>query len=399
MNNVQACKEKQFQILCRIDDVCRQCDIDIFLSGDTALKAYRDGELADFVSVCIDMKDVPRFIKAMERDGKYGIRGMFNYKNYDSFDIKVYDPETIDFDIKKYRARGFVGLYVTVRLIRHIPDDAKKRKQVRHIHKSYSDYRDEQNNGYRKKDYKRLKLMRMMGRMLPGETLSHRVFKQLCGMYGGETSQLYVNGANYPSNLFDEKRTVKLYDREFFIPADTETYFGRQYGFGWEDATCDLFVEDMPRFRDANHSWEEYKQYISYIDLDEYEQYEIETKKFNEEIKPSRKVVMQCYDLLERTHWRFIFWQRYYEQKDKIISLYEQSDYETLAVLLRPYLKKIMEFKTKKLAICFDDEIYEIALKTLQEKNYIDEIETLKELVPKEHHETIRIKNYRGDYV
>ena len=371
------------------------------MSGDTALKAYRDGVLADFVSVCIDMEDVPRFIEAMEKDGTYGIRGLFNYEHYDSFDIKVYDPSTIDYDVRKYTARGFVGLYVTVKFIRHIPDEPRKQKRVRGIRKSYGDYMDELNQGFRKKDYKRLKLFRMLGRVVPGETLSQRVFKQLCSLYSGKTSTVFVNGGTYPSDFFDSKKTVTLFDREFFIPADTDTFFREQFGFDWERNEGVQYSENMSRFRDAEHTWEEYKNYISYIDFDEYEANARGTRMINEEIKPSRKTVLMCYDLLERTHLRFAFWQRYYDQKDHIIELYEQSDYDALYKLLKPYLGKIMEFKRQKLAICFDDEIYDIALKTLYEKKYIDigDIEKLKELVPEEHHETIRIKNYKGDYL
>ena len=55
-------KEKTFEIMCKLKELCDNNGITFMLYGDTAIQAYREHTLSDYSPACIDIKDVENLL-------------------------------------------------------------------------------------------------------------------------------------------------------------------------------------------------------------------------------------------------------------------------------------------------------------------------------------------------
>ncbi|MBQ6623114.1 MAG: hypothetical protein IJH57_00700, partial [Mogibacterium sp.] len=231
------------------------------------------------------------------------------------------------------------------------------------------------------------------------DKLGAMVFDRLVKRYSKKSKTVQIGRRSFPAELFDEYRTVLVEGREFKIPKDEETYFKIVYGRKWKTRNSAIFQDTPFRFRDGDHSWEEFQEYIKYLDLDEYYSNVRTIKSYGDEYKIRNRAFRHTIDIKERTHYRFVFWQKYMPIKDKLIELHEKGDMEKLEDILEPYLYELTAFSHKDLTIYFDREIFDIAKDVLRATEREDVADLIETLIPEEHLEPIRIKNYKGEYI
>jgi hypothetical protein len=392
-------KQKHFELLCRIDDLCRQNDIDMYLADDTALMAYQSEELSDYVSVCIDVRDAKKFIKAVDKAEGLLSRGMYNYYRYPRFDIKVYDPETIDFNVDFFEAFGFASLFVIIKFINHIPDKGKHVESAVRNRKAYRDYIEIKYDHLWRRPHRRLLYYQALGKVMPPRRMAKFMFSELIREFSVRSDTIEISMKRYKKKLFDKTIEVKIYDRPFRIPADVNEYLGKRFGAEWRNVTPKQYKEGEYTFRDGERSWDEYKKRIDYIDLDKYygnyKGFFAEDEKNHEnlaEIDRTTKIII-------RTHLRFLFWQKYYPLKTEIVELHEKKDYRQLEDKLRKYIAVLEKFAKSDMTVCFDEDIFDITVDTLRHTGRGELADKIVPLVPEEHKKPVRIKDYRGEYI
>ena len=395
----QSWKKKQFEILCCIDDICRANDIDMFLCDSTALKAYCEGSLSDSVFVAIEPKDAYRFIKAIEEQSRYGIRGIFNYYHYPEFDLKVYDDNTIDFNLATYRNFNFCGLYVTVKFIMHLPDEKRARRSYLRDLDTFKQYISVKYDNMDVPMHKRLRLMLLLSRLTSRDNYHQKIFQRNIKRFSQTTKDVKVGEAVCNASIFDNKAIAAIDGREFYIPGNPAAYFMCRYGNGWETRGVGPYEEHNYRFRDGDHSWKEFKEYIGYLDLEEYYSKRDISRNNIEKNKTFEKRWQRDKYIVERTHLRFVFWLKYMPIKEDLIELHRSGKYVQLQDILNPYLKEMERFANSNLAICFDEDIYNIAIDIFRTMGKEKLCNRLRSIVPQEHSKELKIKNSRGEYI
>ena len=392
-------KNKQFEILCSIDDICRENDIDMYLCDSTALKAYCEGELSDSIFVAIEPKDAYRFIKAVEEQSCYGIRGIFNYYHYPEFDFKVYDESTIDFNLATYRSFNFCGLYVTVKFIMHLPDEKRVRLSYLRDLDAFKQFISVRYDNIDVPMHRRLKLLLLLSKLTSGDKFHQKFFERSIARFSKPTKKVKVGEAICDASVFGKKSCATIDGREFYIPGDPATYFMCRYGNGWETRGVAPYEERNYRFRDGDHSWEEFKEYICYLDLDEYYSKRDISRANIEKNKKFEKRWQRDKYIVERTHLRFLFWLKYMPIKKDLLELHRSGKSDQLQDLLSPYLKELERFANSNLAIFFDEDIYNIAIDIFRSMGKEKISNKLHSIVPQEHRKELKIKNSRGEYI
>ena len=393
-------KRKQFERLCRIDDICREANIKMFLHGDMALSAVRDGDVPDYISICVEAADAKRFIDAISRSDDLRIAGMFNNPRYPNFNLKVYDPDTIDFHISEMEERGFFGLYVTVHLIRHIPGKKQLRK-IQGRERAYKDYLDNRYNvvSTKKNRGKADWLVRLEGAVLPPDVLAGKMFDRHVRDYSGQAGKIQVSGVRYEPGTFENCKTINVLGRDFLIPEDEELYLSTKFGENWQERNTRTFEEKNGVFRDADHSWDEFCSYIDYLDFDEYNQRRDTIYRKTVDLSEYNRFLKRYRLLLLRTHIRFQMWERFLPEKEEILALYKAGDYEALEEKLADYSYSIKYFGKRGLGLFFDQELFDIAVELVRREERDELADKIVEEVPEEHRKPIRLKNYNGDYI
>lgn len=399
MEKAPSWKNKHFEILCRIDDICRQCDIRMFLCDATALAVYRDGKLSDYVSIAIETKDAYKFIRAIEDNTDLGVRGMFNHYRYPRFDIKVYDSSTIDFDLKNYNDMGFCGLYVNVRFVKYISKINIIAKNWRRAENAYSQYINVEYDKIQIGKRNRIKLYNAVCAITSEETLGRRVFDMLVNRYSCSSATVELGNKIFPQEVFKELQMTNLCGHDFLLPKNPEEYLELRYGENWREVKLNEWEDTDYQFRDGDFSWEDYKKYVGYIDLDEYEK-SIETlRRSGLEYRRRQRLFKRKNEIIKRSHVRFLLWQKYMPMKEEIIRLYEKRDMEKLLEIYDIYIRYLKYFNKRRMTIFFDRELFDIAKELLEYIGRPELAAAIERIIPEEHLEPIRIKNYKGEYI
>lgn len=371
----------------------------MLLCNDTALEAYKKGTLSDYVSVAIEPKDVHRFIEAIEKEEGIEVRGMFNYEKYPIFDLKVYDPATIDFNIRDYWAFGFNNLYVKVEFLQHTPNREFVRKNWRRAESLYKRHIQVNYHGDKIKSRIGHAVHRTVGKYAEKRPLGQQFFDAMIKKYSGQSKYISIGKDVFEKSIFDTKTEVTVEGRKFYIPGIGCEYLEARYEEDLNEVDAREFIQKDFRFRDGDYAWEDYAEYIDYLDFAHYYDNVNTLYEYRSKYRKWNKQFVEDKRLLRRTHLRFVFWQKYTPIKGELIALYEKGDYDSLSEKLQPYLDELKNFHTFDMTIYFDREIFNIAKDILAKSGKTDIAEDIEELIPKEHLAPIRIKDYKGEYI
>ncbi len=395
-------RNKQFNILQQLQKICDDNDITMFLYGRTAIAACRDGRLPDNINVCVDIKDAGQLIYIIQSDDSLGIdvEGMFTNGRYPKFEMRVFDPTTTDFNGASYMKYDNNCLHVTVQLIIHMPNSKFKRKWLKLKQDLYTQM-VKINSGESKlgnqKFLKKLILKSMMKK--DSNQVGQDTFLSLVNGYSKDTGKSKLLKTTFNSKLFSESENVTINECKFLVPKDKEIFFKKMFGNKWQNVEIAEFEETNDRFRDAGFSWNDFQKHIEHIDLDAYNKNRMRNKKLYKKYLVPHKKILGYYDILNRTHSRITLWQKYEPQKPELMKLDKAREYDKLAGILKEYLDALATYESKGLGISFDPDIFTVAKNVLihqGKKDYANKLETL---IPPEYQETLRVKNYKGEYI
>lgn len=99
--------------------------------------------------------------------------------------------------------------------------------------------------------------------------------------------------------------------------------------------------------------------------------------------------IREYWDLLQMAYDRVRYYDELGSRKNEIISLYENGDYRSIRTVLNNYIASLTFFAKRKMALCFDVDIFEIALAAIAENGEYKLAEELAEFVRPEHMESV----------
>lgn len=387
-------KREHLRILSDIFRICAENNISIFLHGETALAAMRDETLSDYPAVCLDEKNIEDFIELIQNNDGIEVIGSAGAKQ-----LIVHNPRTLDFNLERSRNLRLIGLHIRVLAIKPSTKSQLRKIEVKKLGKKYiksSVYR----YGDVKKHGKTLpSAIRAFMAVVPQEDLlrSGSLFK--ANNRSGETDFVLVDSKEYPRQIFEDKKTVTIDNKVFFIPANYEDYFSTAFGPNWNNKIIRVFKETNSAFRDSENSTEDFKAHIGYLDFNEYEDNKTMRIKHFYGDKEARVIQNRYKWMINRTHERFLLWHKYMPKKETIQYRFEKGDISWLRETLAEYIDKLKLFAEKEMTIFFDEEIFEITLRVLNYDGFEELSRKIRKLVPEEHKKPITIKDYDGNIV
>ena len=401
-----AWKQKQFDILAWLQDMCEENSIPMFLYEETALAAYRDESLSDDVKVCIDAKDAGHFIHMIEEDedARYGVEGMHNNGSFPSFEMRVYDPESVDFNANNFMQYENNCIHVVVKFIEHVPSSKLKRKSLSVKYGLYKDRNKLRQKKTSAKKQNKLKML-LIGNMdrkekkYGAEAVSGDLFRTLMAGYGQAGGKLRIEKTYFAGDTFDGSSTVTLCGKEFMLPQKPEKYLRKIFGPNWQNIPCKVYEETSAKFRDAEISWEDYEARIKDIDFDDMAANIKKNNALRREYKVYNDAIHHYYDILRRTDERFKLWEKYEPRKAQIMDLLEKEDYDSLAGELAEYLDALDRFHKLGLGLCFDMDIFVAAKALLAKRGESSYAEELEQLIPEVHKKPLEIMDYKGNVI
>ncbi|RGD74166.1 hypothetical protein [Anaerofustis stercorihominis] len=390
--------EIQLELIKEIFEICKKANINIFLYGNTAYSVFKNGKLADTNFVCLDVKDVKKFIKYFNKEKKDNrvIESMLNNGKYPLYELKYMNINTIDFNVNNFRNYKNNCLGIRIKIISHIPNNDKKKKYISNIYKAYKACNEIKTKKPNKKIKKEVNKLLKFKKLFSDTFVSRHIFKLMLKYYNNKSEKVIIGAKKFPSNLFYDKKEVYIDNYKFYIPNDYETFFKLIFGEFWEENKIPKYIETQKRFRDANHSWIEYKKRISDIDFETYFETKQKFEKIWKQYDKYNKKILRYYEFLDRTHDRFSLWCYYKDKKNKIKQLWENKDYDKLEHLLSNYIKALYKNYNRQLGLCFDIDIMEITMDFLILKGKENYVKELKTLIPEKHYKNIDIIDYKG---
>lgn len=374
--NADSIKGRHFELLKTINNLCLDRHIDMFLCGDTALSAYRDGELSDYVTVAISASDAPKLISAIDdSDIPYETESMLNNGGYPSFEFRVFDRSTTDFEINKCRKYLNNCLHVTVKLVEHVSAMKLSWTMARARFKSYK-----------------------KGIRLPAEVnstdVSAPLFDRMVKAASASSGKIWFNSKEFPKTMLGSFDQVELYGEKFNIPARTEAYLALEFGAFWRAYEPAAFDGRDCNFRSVSISWDDYQTAISSVDLAGYDKVYSEFRSIDKGFRKYQSVVNTYYQNMERTFDRFYLYENLECRKDEFMKLHDNGDFTVLRKELDEYIMLMEHHARAGLGLCFDPDILDIALDVLKHEGRSKDADELKALVPEQHMKPITIRDY-----
>ena len=356
-----------FNILSKAQDVCAREGIGLWLADAAALSAFRDGRLTfTDVNVYARAQDAVRLEKALrgETTGSFGVESMITNGDYPRYEIRLFDPSTIDCDTNDFFNIENNCMHVTVHLLR--PSDAAKGKAA----------------GYLKRLEK--KLLR-----------ADRLFARWSAEASKQEGSLKAAGCVFERGLFEKSKELSLYGKAFSIPEDYDAFFTAQFGPGWEYAEIAEFTPDDDRFLSTDISWKEWKSRVPAEDISAYEKLFKEYRTESAEFRKTHREIEKCYRVSDQAADKIFFYRELSGREDELKAMLDKGSYDLLEAELKPYLYAIKKHHDAGLDLYIDERLTDIVTALLEHKGMTAFVKDITKLIP-QNRKPVALTDYSG---
>ncbi|MBR2835359.1 MAG: hypothetical protein IKE43_06600 [Coriobacteriales bacterium] len=103
-------------------------------------------------------------------------------------------------------------------------------------------------------------------------------------------------------------------------------------------------------------------------------------------LKPAQKRVTKNNYAITLTEYRYILWQKYAAHKDEILQAWQEGKKGAVKSALRLYTTLLIEFYNESgIAICFDKDLFELAVDVIKNTDPAFDDNTLRKAIPQDH--------------
>lgn len=387
MTDVQ---EKLFELLLEVKELCEEENIEYYLCEYLLLDALQNkritGTYHDF-SIMIKSCDVKKFIRAVNRKENREMEGLFNNPKFPGTYMRYVASDTLYFPINRYKIYNKIGFGINIKILKNAPKNRIRSK----IYTAMEAGIEINNNTIKmtKRRFVCLLFIKLLGIIGSGNR-AKLIFNSLNSTTekNGRRKYMYYKPTlgkrvKYKRKIFKENSSVKLNGVSFNIPKSKGfidinigdvnkpirmSTFGSTYIID-KDIPYKKFLEECKKQKFSNSFYYKRKKLL----------------KKDMEIKPYKKYVSKCWDILYRTRDRFEMYEKYMPQKDNIIKLYNENNFDELKVILDDYLVCLETYYKKGLGIVFDPVIFQITIDLLMKMNKKTAAKNYIKYVPKEY--------------
>ena len=387
MNDVQ---KKLFELLIEVKEICEKEKIDYYLCEYLLLDALQNekitGTYHDF-SIMMKAEDVKKFTKAVKEKENREIECLANNPKFPGTYMRYVAKDTLYFPIYRYKIYNKSGFSINIKILKNVPKNRIKSKIFTAMEAGI-----EINNNTIKMTLRRyicLIFVKLLG-IFGAKNRAKLIFNCLNSTTKKNGRKKYVyykptlgKRVKYSRKIFKEKRNIKLNGVDFTIPKSKEFI---DINIGDVNKPIRMSTFGNTYIIDPTIPYEEFLKECKVQKFPN--SFYKKRKKLLEEdlkIKPYKKYVSKCWDLLYRTRDRFELYEKYMPQKDEIIKLYNENNFDELNVILDDYLKALELYYGKGLGIVFDPVIFQITIDLLIKKGKKNSAKNYIKYVPKEH--------------
>ena len=362
--NMNELQKKVFTLLKEVDECCTANDISYYLHAETALHAYRTGELhpeAPYAKLAILASSVDDFLKALgerQREDRV-IDHWGNNEKYPDFSIRYSDKNSLCYGYATHGAYSCNGVYLVITIVRRNTDARLAKMRFERGIRLNSGI------SYRQLHPKRLflkygvkVLMLLRGRKI---FLKEYFRKSTCASTM-QSLAYRIEARQFPYLFFGGPAShIELYGQQFQTYNQLEAFFEHYFGRAWKTKEIyalspNLIIDatiDEESYKDAlsSHGWSDrrvflYRRIISLL----------RRHKLNKKIKAQQRTTN---DIVNMIYLK----ELYLPKKAEIMELYFEGDFDGLKEELAHYLELI---ETRERAVHFDAELFEIVMMLLR---------------------------------
>jgi len=385
----------QLDMLCELDHLCRENNLPYILTGYTARAAVHNHTLPQIAVVptigmyYADAVRLSRLVRAPERRMENALsnrkipRLVMHYSHIGTTCLRV----------DEWNSFRYPGICVEIELMRPVP-----RKNV--FNRLFKLLEAEAalgasfrclSGGWRA----------LLAVAVPLEKLALRM--AYTGHPFGSSNRLRIarfpkKSVELPLSLLNERQEVDVAGKNFFVPRDVKSYLSLEFEQtrpqddperASDDPALTVIDPQIPCVQTLELVRELYGKgpNVNWI-----HRFILRGR-----MRFLRRKIQKYWDLLYCTRDRFGLWKQLMPQKEHICQLYHNGDISAVRVALEPYLTALDRNAAKGFSLCFDKELFDIALSLLEAGGREAEALWLRKQVFPEHLRPLTIEGFEHD--
>ena len=402
-------QKKLLELLTDLDAVCRRENIPYFLCGETAHAAFVSKHFHPDccqASVAMTPKNALKFIAAVKKENRSDriTDSMYTNKGYPDFTIRYGDPNTLMLQLPYSIPSSLPCIGVTIHMICCKPKGfaAKLYPYTKLFWKACN-----RPASIMSRPAARLavRLCHGIRGIFGGKYFSRWLFKRWCAMLSADkkSKKISIGTGKYsfPAELLAEEDALELEGKHFASFAYIDTYLKTAYGSDFRQKMPNYLKPSASLLISCHLTYQKYLERAKERKVDfaaisrnkaKYDALQSKVSKYNKKIN-------KYYAIVDRTDKRFSMYEMYMPQKAQLLQMYRDGRYDELKTLLQPYYDALEDCYRKKLGLCFDKEVFDLAMELLLQEDRYTYVHKLRALVPRQHWEPMVITNYKGEPV
>lgn len=375
-------QSKAVTLLQEISSVCRNKNLPFYLISESSIQGLRshgfESEKPD-IYIAMLYKDMMELTKTLKKENRSNreIETLYSNPKLRSNYVRYIDKESLYFPLKNPLHISKYGVSVSI-----IPLFSKEVDSNRSLKKFLYLYWSE--NLGTKWRTKATSIVARSARKIctiicqnANDARRRWLLDKLCEFENKATvnDTLYmftIQGRKkilFPKGLFKDTTTIPFEDVECRFPSDSATFMEKQYGFNWEEKR--YRAKEVQKFLliDGELPYQEYFSYLDENGISTDMEMELKGEQAaTKELKKHNKVIKNAWNAVRRTDARIHLWQQYSSQKDEIIKLYNEGNWDQLSVVLKDFDLENRRQAKNKMSVSFDQQIWDIYLQLLHQR-------------------------------
>lgn len=392
---METLRSKQLDMLCELDHLCRTNDIPYILSGYTARAAVREKTLppnAVMPTVAMRYTDAVRLMKLVRHEERRMECALSN-RRISRMVMRYSHIGTTYIKADEWNRYRHPGIGVEIELIRPVPRIGVLNKLWKLVEAQAALSGDLRclSAGWRV----------LLAVAVPLEKIALRI--AYTGRIFGGSNRLRIarfpkKSVEFSESLLTNRQQTEVEGKMFFVPQDAETYLRLE------------FEETRPRDA-AEQALDDLALTVIDLQMPCAQSRELVRELYGKGPKVSwvhrfilrgrmrflRRKIQKYWDLLLCTRDRFALWKQLMPQKQKICEQAQRGEWEAVRTALAPYLSAMDYHAAKGFALCFDKDLFDIALSLLESDGREGDAKRLRALVFPEHLKPIMIEGFEHD--
>lgn len=413
--------QKVLELLEEFDGICKENDIEYYLTGETLLYAFCSGTMepkAINAKVLMTVDNAKKFIAAVNRNlpANRAVEYWGNSRRYPDFTVKYTATDTLCFNVLEKLDFTTHGFHIHIGIMRgNVRAKFLKKKAASLLELGIgAGGHNESLVPYMKgakKNAIAIAIAKPIEVIIGRGRLRRKLWNFLCKT--AKTGNSLVKGSyqvwnvHYAKNrkakisslYFDGNETCMIEGKEYPAPNYTYTYL-REVVPGRITASEDGSYSAVNNFAFRENCVVDaeipYAEYFDRVENSNAAFKKVYKHKFKSELariknRKHGKLANNNWQIVQQTDYRFKMGELYLPKKEQILALYEEKNFDELWEMFREYDEALgVTLKTKK-SFAFDREILDIYVETLADRGNFAKIKDVLGYLPKNHTATVTV--------